>query len=194
VRRWTLLVVAALLIGWIGAPAIGAQESTPGLAEARAAAQQATQDYADAQTALGELDLELADLQAERDAAQAEIDSLRDDVASLLVEQYINGGESPAALPADDLNEQATADALLRMVNQHETDTIDAYRAAEARRAAAEEEIQARLADEGIRCWCGCPTAARANPTSPARTSATSSSPRSTAAGWSRCPWTASGS
>jgi murein DD-endopeptidase MepM/ murein hydrolase activator NlpD len=150
VRRWTLLVVAALLIGWIGAPAIdvGAQESTPGLAEARAAAQQATQDYADAQTALGELDLELADLQAERDAATAELEALRDDVASLLVEQYINGGESPTALPADDLNEQATADALLRMVNQHETDTIDAYRAAEARRAAAEAEIQARLDEQ----------------------------------------------
>ncbi len=147
----TALVVAAGLA--LPGPAssrgteAAAGEVTPGLSEARAAAEQAAQEYAEAEAALGELSHDLARLEAERDQAEAEIAALRDDVAAIVVEQYVDAGTAPP-LVSGDPNEQALAGALARLVTQRDVDAIDDYRAARARADAASAEIEARMAEQ----------------------------------------------
>jgi murein DD-endopeptidase MepM/ murein hydrolase activator NlpD len=148
VRRASLFVVAALLSVIVLGPGSAGAQSTPGLAEARAAAQQAAQDYADAQAALGSLDRELTQLRAEQESAQAELDALRDQVSTTLVQQYMDAGTAVPVFARSDLNEQAKADALVELVTQSDRDAIDAFRAAEARRAAVTVEIEEKLAEQ----------------------------------------------
>jgi murein DD-endopeptidase MepM/ murein hydrolase activator NlpD len=137
----------ALVAGAIGGTGTaGAQ--TPGLDAARAAAQQAAQDYADAQTALGVLDQELEALEADQADAEAELAALEDDLAEAVVEQYMDAGLRSPLVPSGDLSDQAEADALFRLVNQHDRDVIDQYLSAAARRDEARAAIETRLADQ----------------------------------------------
>src|SRR4029450_1982550 len=69
VAALSALVSCSLLAAAVGGPADAGGEA-PGVAAARAAAQQATQDYADAQAALGVIGQELAQLEAERQDAE----------------------------------------------------------------------------------------------------------------------------
>lgn len=139
-------LVAALLVASL--PGTSGAEQTPGLAGARAAAQQATQDYADAQTHLGELGQELEGLEAEQAAAEDTLASLRDEVNAIAVERYINSGETAPAVFDDDLNAQVRASALARLATQQDTDAIDEYRAASEQLRRATDDIEAKLAEQ----------------------------------------------
>lgn len=147
-RRWSLLVATALLVGAVAAPTLSAGAESADLDQARAAAQQAAQDYADGEAALGELQTELSRLEADRDRARAELAALQDQVATIVVEQYIDADGPAPVLPGADLNEQAKAEALARMVTQSDTDALDEYRTVQARIDAATAEIEARLAEQ----------------------------------------------
>lgn len=150
-RRWSLLVVAALLAVLLAAPgafAPSASAQSPAIDQARAAAQQATQDYFDAQAALGTLDTELSLLEAEKEQAQEELAALEEQVADILVEQYIGADGNLPVVEGTDLNRRARAEALARVVTQSDTDALDEYRAAQARLDVATEEIESKLADQ----------------------------------------------
>lgn len=143
------LVLAALVTATVGTPGLaGAQETTPGLAQARDAATQAAQDYADAQAALGALETELADLQAEQSRIEGQLATIQDQVSAVVVDQYVDAGGPTAMLPSRDLNEAAKAEALARLVTQHDTDVLDEHRALRAQLAATEDAIRSRLADQ----------------------------------------------
>ncbi len=143
------LVLAALVTAGVGTPGLaGAQEATPGLAQARDAATRAAQEYADAQAALGELATELSDLETEQAGIEDQLAAIEDQVTAIVVDQYIGAGGPDAVLPTADLNEAAKAEALVRLVTQHDTDVLDEHRALQAQLAATEEAIRTRLADQ----------------------------------------------
>ncbi len=139
-------LAAALLVA--GLPSTTGAQQTPGLSEARAAAQQATQDYADAQAQLGELGQELEELEGEKADAEATLAALRDEVNAIAVERYINSGESAPAVFDEDLNAQVRASALARLATQQDADAIDEFRAASAQLGRATDEIEAKLAEQ----------------------------------------------
>lgn len=146
-RRRLLLsgLAVAVLVGLLAIRPADAE--TSGLAEARAAAQRATEDYADAESRLGELELELSRVQAERDDARATLDSLRGEVEQIAVQRYTAGGDvEPLVDP--DLNRQVRATALARMVTQGDADAIDEYRLVKEDLDSANEHLETNLADQ----------------------------------------------
>jgi murein DD-endopeptidase MepM/ murein hydrolase activator NlpD len=116
------------------------------LDEARAAAQEAAQDHADAETALGELEGELDILRRRRDGAQVEIDGLRDTVQEIAVDRYTVG--EPSILLERDLNEYPIAQALLRYVTRHDIEVLDRYRSARDDLEEANDSLRERLAQQ----------------------------------------------
>jgi murein DD-endopeptidase MepM/ murein hydrolase activator NlpD len=138
-----LAVVAGLAVPMLPAGAQG----TPGLEEARRAAQQATEDYADAQSRLGELEQELARVRGERDDAQARLDGLRSEVEKIAVQRYTAGGEVQPFVE-EDINRQVRYTALARMVTQGDADAIDEFRLIKEDLDRANAELETGLEDQ----------------------------------------------
>jgi murein DD-endopeptidase MepM/ murein hydrolase activator NlpD len=147
-RRRLLLsgLVVAALVGLL-APIRPADAETRGRSEARAAAQRATQEFSDAESRLGELELELARVQAERDDAKATLDSLRGKVEEIAVERYTAGGDTEPLVDPD-LNRQVRGNALARMVTQGDADAIDEYRLVKQDLDTANAELETNLTDQ----------------------------------------------
>jgi murein DD-endopeptidase MepM/ murein hydrolase activator NlpD len=146
-RRIALSLVAVVALVGLLSPTSSVGAETDGLAEARQAAQRATQEFSDAQTQLGELEQELVRVQGERDDAQATLDGLRGEVEQIAVERYTAGGEvQPLVDP--DLNRQVRATALARIVTQGDSDAIDEFRLVKQDLDAANAELETKLADQ----------------------------------------------
>jgi len=141
-----VLVLGALLLVGRALPA-DAGEPTPGLEQARQAAQKATADYSEAESQLGVLEQQLDQVRQDRDSAQGELEKLRGEVQGILIERYTAGGNS-APLIEEDLNAQARADALTRMVTQGDADAIDRYRAVKDQLDHANADLEAKLGEQ----------------------------------------------
>jgi murein DD-endopeptidase MepM/ murein hydrolase activator NlpD len=114
------------------------------LARARARANEAAADLAEAETVLGELDAEIQSLEAEANAAQTRLNELRAAVQQAAVQRYMNADAVQLTYLDPDINVQARADTLGRYATQGSQDAIDDY-------VAASEDLevaQAALADK----------------------------------------------
>lgn len=143
--RLALAVLVAVALLFPLNPA-GAQR-TPGLDETREALDQTISDIADAEAALGEVSGEISALRQERDDAQSALDGLRGEVQAIAVDQYMSSGDAPVVVD-DDLNRQARANAMARMVSQSDTDALDEFRAIQADLDRADEQLEAKLAEQ----------------------------------------------
>jgi murein DD-endopeptidase MepM/ murein hydrolase activator NlpD len=116
-----------VLLGLLAvAPGAGADD----LESARRRANEAAAQLADAETRLGELDADIQSLEAQAQAAQATLDSLRDSVRSVAVQRFINNDAARFTYTDEDLNTQARAEALSEYATQGNQDAIDEFMAA----------------------------------------------------------------
>ena len=130
-----------MLLGLLAvAPRAGADD----LESARARANQAAADLAEAETELGELDADIQSLEAQEAAAQAKVDSLRDAVRSVVVQRFINDDATRYTYTDPDLNTQARAEALSEYATQGNQDAIDAYVAATEDLRVAQHELSSK--------------------------------------------------
>jgi murein DD-endopeptidase MepM/ murein hydrolase activator NlpD len=139
------LLGATLLLGIVVvAPTAGADE----LADARARANDAAADLAEAETRLGELDGEIQSLEARASAAQARLDELTETVRQVAVERFVNSDASRASYVDPDINTQARADTLARYTTQGNQDAIDEYAAVSEDLAVAQAELAEKREDQ----------------------------------------------
>jgi peptidoglycan LD-endopeptidase LytH len=134
---------ATLLVGLVAvAPQAGADGSD--LARARARADRAAAELAEAETRLGELDGEIRSIEARAARAQATLDALSETVRDAAIRRFVNADLAQASYVDPDINTQARADTLARYTTQGNQDAIDDY-------AAASEDLevaQAQLAEK----------------------------------------------
>jgi murein DD-endopeptidase MepM/ murein hydrolase activator NlpD len=145
VRRFVvapLLGVVVLLTVLVLAPRAQADD----LKTARARADRAAAQLADAESALGELEAQIDSLEAQQADAQARLDALRDSVRTLAVQRFINADASRLATLDPDINAQARADALSRYATLGNQDAVDAYVAASEDLAVASKQLASRRA------------------------------------------------
>ena len=100
------------------------------LSATQARADAAAARYWEADLALYELNTEIADLSARAIGIEAEVAELRGRMIEIAVERYIHSTTPPSILAGDDINRQATVDALARFVSEGSLDIIDDYRRA----------------------------------------------------------------
>ena len=146
-RSLRSLLGLTVLLGLLAvAPRAGADD----LESARARANQAAADLAEAETELGELDADIQSLEAQEAAAQAKVDSLRDAVRSVVVQRFINDDATRYTYTDPDLNTQARAEALSEYATQGNQDAIDEFTAAtedlEVAQAALSDKREAQAA------------------------------------------------
>jgi murein DD-endopeptidase MepM/ murein hydrolase activator NlpD len=148
-RRTFFAVLSLVLLAGLVGPALPATagEGTAGLAETRRAAQQATEDFAEAETRLGELEQELNRIRGERDDAEARLAELRGTVEEIAVQRYTTGGNAEPYVD-EDINRQVRANALARMVTQNDTDAIDEYSLVKEDLDTANAELELKLGDQ----------------------------------------------
>jgi murein DD-endopeptidase MepM/ murein hydrolase activator NlpD len=151
--RGRILFAAALAVVLLGPAVIGpitpaAAQTTSGLDEARRKANAAAERVHDLEAELGELDDELTRLRSERDAAEAELARLRDQVREVAVERYTHSDGDDPFLLAGDLNEGERARALASFVTQNDADAVDRYAATKHRLGVTTEELEQRQADQ----------------------------------------------
>ncbi len=135
----------ALTVALTGLLLSGGDASGDDIEEVRARAQALTQEHADAESRLGELEQEISTV--EHDAAEAErvIAQLRSKVRDLAVAQYVR---PDTTYVTEDLNDLALADALARIVSHGDSDALDRYRVAQADLTAASERLDTLLAEQ----------------------------------------------
>ena len=141
-RRVHLLLLAALVAGVTVLAPVGPEADGEDIEAVRERALQATQELADAEARLGELDQQITTAEHQADEAQRRIDELQADVDEMLVQQYIRPADQ-LLLNGEDLSRVARADALMRIVTHGDADSLDAYQGAQQDLAAA----SANLAD-----------------------------------------------
>ncbi|HEY9555217.1 MAG TPA: M23 family metallopeptidase [Acidimicrobiales bacterium] len=144
--RPALLALVAALSAVVIAPSAGADAGD--LARARARADAAAADLADAETVLGELDEEIRQLEAEAADASARLDALRAAARDVAIRRFINVDAAQAGDPSDDINEQARADTLGRYATQGNQDAIDAFTAAAEDLDVATAAIQEKRSEQ----------------------------------------------
>lgn len=141
-----LLLVASLSVGsLVSATDVSASD----VDDARARAEQAIRDLDDAQAELGRIEERVAEVEHQAEVASADIDQLEARVQALVVDQYMQAGQPPSLVPADeDINDQLLGNELARYVTQGDTDTIDQYAAQRADLEEAAAELDALRADQ----------------------------------------------
>jgi murein DD-endopeptidase MepM/ murein hydrolase activator NlpD len=144
-RPLRLLLVVALAAGALAAFA-PPSASGDDIDEVRAQAQAATQDLADAESRLGQIEQDITTAQHRTEEAQREIGGLRGQVQEIAVQQYIRPDD--VFLIGGDLTRLARADALARIVTHGDADALDAYQGAQEDLAAASAELAALQADQ----------------------------------------------
>jgi murein DD-endopeptidase MepM/ murein hydrolase activator NlpD len=142
------LAVVVLLAVLAFAPRAGADDGD--LRAARARADQAAADLADAEDELGALDAEIQSLEAQAAEAQARLDGLRAAVRDFAVRRFIGADATQLAYLDPDINTQARADTLARYATQGNEDAIDDYTAAAEDLAVASQQLtEKRAAQQG---------------------------------------------
>lgn len=140
-----LLLSAALLLSIVvTAPRAGADDDD--LRRARASADRAAAELAEAEDVLGNLEAEISSLEAQATAAQARLDELRAAVREVAVRRFINADTAQLSTLDPDINAQARADALSRYTTQGSQDAIDDYTAASEDLAVATAALNDRKA------------------------------------------------
>ncbi len=139
------LCAAALLAGALGlipSTSSAADEITPGLAEARREVERLAGELDAAESHLAGVESEITELEHEQEAAQAQLASLQDELNDLALQQYIQGTARPVL--DIDVDRQARAEALVGIVHQTDTDSLDEVRALRATLAETAAELEAR--------------------------------------------------
>jgi murein DD-endopeptidase MepM/ murein hydrolase activator NlpD len=131
-----VLLLAVLAV----APRAGADAGD--LAAARARADRAAAQLADAETQLSEVEEDIRALEGRAAAASARLDGLRQAVREVAVQRYINADLSQLSSLDPDINAQARADALSRYATQGNQDAVDDYTAASEDLAVATEGLR----------------------------------------------------
>ena len=111
---------------------------------ARARADRAAAELADAESALGDIEADITSLEARAAEAQSRLDALRGAVRELAVERFINADVAQMSTLDPDINAQARADALSRYATQGNQDAIEDYTAASEDLAVATEALTAK--------------------------------------------------
>jgi murein DD-endopeptidase MepM/ murein hydrolase activator NlpD len=140
------LAVVVLLAVLAFAPRAGADDGD--LRAARARADQAAADLADAEDELGELEAEIQSLEAQAAEAQARLDGLRAAVRDFAVRRFIGADASQLTYLDPDINTQARADTLARYATQGNEDAIDDYTAAAEDLAVASQQLTEKKAQQ----------------------------------------------
>jgi peptidoglycan LD-endopeptidase LytH len=138
----SLLGVVVLLASLAMAPRAGADDTD--LKMARARADRAAAELANAESALGDIEADITSLEAKAAEAQGRLDALRGAVRDLAVERYINADMAQMSTLDPDINAQARADALSRYATQGNQDAIEDYTAASEDLAVATEALTAK--------------------------------------------------
>lgn len=116
------------------------------LRAARARADRAAAELAQAETRLGELEADIGSLEAQQADAEARLERLRTAVRDLAIQRYISVDASLVSSLDPDINAQARADALSRYATRGNQDSIDDYMAASEDLEVASEELAAKRA------------------------------------------------
>ena len=136
---------AVLLLSVLAlAPRAGADNGD--LRAARARADRAANELAQAESQLGELEADIRSLEARASDAQARLDALRGSVREVAVQRFINADVSQMSSLDPDINTQARADALSRYATQGNQDAVDDYTAASDDLALATQQLNDKKA------------------------------------------------
>jgi murein DD-endopeptidase MepM/ murein hydrolase activator NlpD len=138
----SLLGVVVLLAALAVAPRADADDGD--LKAARARADRAAAQLAEAETALGEIEADIGSLEAQAAEAQTRLDGLRGAVRELAIQRYINADAVEITTLDPDINAQARADALSRYATRGNQDAIDSFTAAAEDLAVASERLAAK--------------------------------------------------
>jgi murein DD-endopeptidase MepM/ murein hydrolase activator NlpD len=141
VRAGVAVLVGALAVGL--APAARGDDGD--IAAAQAAADAATQAVSDAETRLGELDVQIADAQHRLDDANAQLTTLRSVIQEAAINAYITrrSDMDTYLIAGDDLNRQVRQEALARFVTQTDIDAVDRYRTLAEDAQLAQQQLDA---------------------------------------------------
>lgn len=143
-----MTVLMTALVGQVVvAPDVDAQ-TTPGLAEARAKANEITLQLDELRDELAVLDGDVLRLAEAADAASESLDGLRDRVREVALERYMGVGNETMFIPGADINAQARADVLVGIITRTDTDAIDEYRAVKAGLDRTSAELAGRKAEQ----------------------------------------------
>jgi murein DD-endopeptidase MepM/ murein hydrolase activator NlpD len=138
------LLGASLLLGIVvSAPQAGADD----LADARARANRAAAELAEAETRLGELDSQIQSLEARSAAAQERLDELEATVREVAIQRFVNV-DADTTYVDPDINTQARAETLARYTTQGNQDAIDDYAAASEDLEVAQAELAEKREDQ----------------------------------------------
>jgi len=145
-RLVRLLVVAALVAGALAALS-SPSASGDDIEEVRARAQALTQELADAESRLGQIEQDITRARHQTEEAQREIAGLESQVQELAVQQYVRPTEV-LSLSGEDLTRQTRADALARIVTRGDVDALDRFQGAQEDLEAASARLAELQAEE----------------------------------------------
>jgi murein DD-endopeptidase MepM/ murein hydrolase activator NlpD len=151
VRTRLTIAVVVLVIALVGSALPAAAQSTSSLDDVRRKASDAAGRVHRLEAELGELDGALARLEAERAAAELELERLKEQVQHVAIDRYTRAGTDEPVLLASDLNEGERARVLAQIVTQNDRDAVDLYAATKARLKRTTEEVESRRADQAKR-------------------------------------------
>ncbi len=114
------------------------------LKSARARADRAAADLAEAEDVLGELEGQITSLEAQAAQAQVRLDQLQGAVRDAAIRRFIGADASQLTYLDPDINVQARADTLSKYATQGNQDAIDDYTAAAEDLALASEQLAAK--------------------------------------------------
>ena len=120
---------------------------TEGLAEARAKAQDASQAYADAEGELALAEDELVVAHDRLAVLAEEIEALEVEVRDVAVRRYVGAGDA-SLFDAEDATEIENREAVLSVVNEADTATIDELTTRRAEAADLRDEMEAAKAEK----------------------------------------------
>ena len=121
------VLLAALLVAAL--PQVAPAASTE-VEEARARAQEAVEEFGAAETVVGQLELDIGRTEAELGRTEEEFDVVARSVGQLAVDRYVQAGaDLELFAEQEDVNRQARAAALSRLLHQQRDDDADRYRA-----------------------------------------------------------------
>ncbi|MGQ0832436.1 MAG: murein hydrolase activator EnvC family protein [Microthrixaceae bacterium] len=144
-RRFVVAPVLGVVV-FLTALAVAPRAQADELKAARARADRAAAQLADAESVLGDVEAQILTLETRQADAKARLDALRDAVRTLAVQRFINADASRLATLDPDINAQARADALSRYATLGNQDAVDAYTAASEDLAITSEQLAAKRA------------------------------------------------